>query len=223
MACTAEKVDQVPLEDFVPYVAMYCKGAPDDLIAHNVRLSAIEFCSRTLALERGIFIDAQAEVHDYCIQPDDDCVTVRSIVSVCFEGVEYSPLRSAPCVSCCKTPANGCGACGRSRSYWVDENRELLIWPAPHCDSDQGIEVRVKYIPGQDCCYLPRFLYNTFAEVIADGATYRLLMMRGAPWYDTGMATAFVKKHASGVGMAKTLAARRFNSAPVKLATRRWA
>jgi hypothetical protein len=223
MSCRAEEIDQVPLEDFIPYMASYLKGAPDDLMAHNVRVSAIEFVSKTLSLERTLYVDAQANVHDYCLDTDDACVNVRSVVSVRHGGRYMRQMAQAPCMQCCQQPLEPCGRCRVSGMFWLENNKDLLVWPAPHCDEEGGIKVRVKTIPGQDCCHLPKFLYDLWAEPIADGAIYRMLLMKGAAWHDSALAAVFIKKHASEVGTAKTLVARRFNSAPVKLMTKRWA
>jgi hypothetical protein len=224
MGCVADQIDQVPLDDFVPYCAAYLKGAPDDLIAHNVRLSAIQFVSTTMALERTLYVDAQANVHDYCLDTEDLCVNVRSVASVCMDNRYLQPLAYPPCDECRVSPVGSCtSGCRSYGRFWLQDNKDLLIWPAPHCDGDRAIRVRVKTIPGQDCCFLPRFLYDQFAEEISDGAIYRMLMMKGAAWHDSALAGVFLKKHASGVSHAKTLVARRFNTSPVKLAYRKWA
>lgn len=224
MGCTADGADQVPLDFFVPYVAAYVKGAPDDLIAHNVRLAAIDFFSRVQPIERTLAIDAQFNVHDYCLDPDDACITIRSVISVCYGGRTLRPMVEPPCDMCCGGGmVAGCGSCASFGDFHISENRDLLMFPAPAEDAEGAIKVRVRTIPGQDCCFLPKFAYDLWAEPISDGAIYRLLLMKGAPWADPALAGVFIKKHASGMGTAKTLVARRFNTGPSKLAFRRWA
>lgn len=236
MSCCSIPIQQVPLEDFVPYVAPFAKGAPDELIAHEVRVAAIELARATLCVERTLAVDLQAGVANYCLDSDDPCINIMAVRKVCIgqnephgTGVDFNngasedflpgmltkelrPLRERPCQTC-PWPMY---------AFWLDGLTDVYISPVPQCDYPAGMHVTVQVTPGQDCCFVPRIMYDQYAETIADGAIYRMLLMKGAPWYDLQTASIFIKKFADGKRHAKTMAMRGNITQGQKLRSRRW-
>ena len=181
MSCEC-KEGELGWDVFIPYIAQYVKGAPDGLMAHSARLAAIEFAREANIIERDIYIDAQAGVADYPLETDD-CYTVVSIKQVCVNGKPLNPVRDATCGGLCSL-----------RGYRFKAPRDLYIYPAPRQDGDGCIKVTAVVIPGQDACVVDPILYNEFAEMIGDGAVSRILMTKGASWYEPRTADTFLIK-----------------------------
>lgn len=200
-SCSSCEAGELGWDVFVPYIAPYVKGAPDVLMAHTARLAAIEFAREVGVVKRELVIDAQAGVGDYPLHTDD-CYTVASIKQVCCGG---RPLKAIRDRSCCV---------GGMRGYVFSAPRDLYVYPAPMEDASQAIEVTAVVIPGQDSCTVDPILYHEFAELIGDGAVSRLLLTKGASWYDPQVASLFLSKFLSAQRKAKLLLMKGRSSEP---------
>lgn len=189
-ACNDCDAGSIDWYSFIPYIAPYVKGAPDDLMAHMARLAAIEFARESGTITQELWIDAQAGVSDYPLKADD-CYTVTSIKAVCCGSIQLKPIRDASCNTKCL------------RGYRFDAPRDLYVYPPPQEDMCNAIKVSAVVIPGQDSCTVNPILYHEHAELIADGAVSRLLMTKGASWYDPQNAQAFTAKFLAAVRKAK--------------------
>lgn len=198
MTCTPCNMgEQVAWTEFVPYIALYVKGAPDATMIHAARLSAIELARTTKNLTREVVFDVQGNVPDYTIELPDD-YTVGAIKLVCCGG---RPVSVMPERGCCE------------RGYKFLPPSDIVISPVPQCDMPRFLYVTVHAVPGQDSCEIDRWYYEQFAELVADGAIYRLLLMKGASWYDAGLANTYRAKFYAGMKSLKTLRAKRNTTA----------
>lgn len=212
MSCaTYEPGECVELEEFLPYVLPQAPNAPAEMVAHYIRLAAIQLCRETGLLQRDVAMDVQAGVQDYCMEVDGCGETIISVREVCLNGMPLPALRSKPCAGAC--PGSG---------YFYTQPHELLIWPAPSCDAALGLTAVVNTIPGQDTCALPRVLYDNWAEVVGDGAASKLLLVKGADWYDTQAAGIYLKRYLNGKRDAKNSVARGNVRGATIMRTRRW-
>lgn len=201
MSCTDCQPGELGWDVFAPYIAPYVKGAPDALMAHTARLAAIEFARDTGVLTRELLLDAQCGVADYPLITDD-CYTVTAIKGVCCGGQKLGVIREAVCRPGCQ------------RGYRFVAPRDLYIYPAPSEDAAGAIVVTATVIPGQDSCVVDPLLYHEHAELIGDGAVSRLLMTRGASWYDPQHAATFLAKFLAAVRKAKLLQVKQRSSEP---------
>lgn len=201
MSCTPCQTGDLEWDAFIPYIAPYVKGAPDVLMAHNARLAAIEFARETGIVRRELVIDAQAGVADYPLELDD-CYTVVAIKAVCIDCKPVHALRDQSCSPRCL------------RGYKFSAPRDLYLFPAPQEDGCGNISVTAIVIPGQDSCTVDPVLYNEFAELIGDSAASRLLMMKGASWYDQQLATTMLSKAMAAQRKAKLSVAKGRSTEP---------
>lgn len=205
MSCESCPTGKVSWVEFIPYISLEVQGVPDEIAAHNIRLAAIEFASRTGAIRQTVCIDAQACVDNYCVE-FDDCYRVKALNRVCYGGRDYKAMRQwSHCPPAC--------------SYFYEHPCDLYISPAPSCDERDAIEVEVVLIPGQDSCFVDRKIYDEYAEVIAHGARQRLLMIPDTEWYDPRMAGYYSAQFRKGIAQAKQDVMRRNNFGPMKMTT----
>lgn len=190
----------VRIEDLTPYVAVRVDMVPSEVIGHALRLSAIEFASRTKAVKRTMFLDLQECVQHYALA-HTDCYSIMAIESVCMGA---TPLR-ATSVECCM--GGGCW-------YAYERPASLYIGLSPGCDQPRALEIRAVVIPGQDSCFLDEWVYQQHAEAIASGAVYRLLAMQDEEWFNPAMASLAAREFNAGVRRAITLDRSHNSTAP---------
>lgn len=211
MSCCKALQDAVPLEDFLPYILPQAPNAPPEMAAHYVRMAAIEFSRHTEAVTDEHCIDVQEGVADYCIDwPHCDLVPF-AVKKVCYKR-ELKALRDRPCA----------GQCLPSYTYFFDAPNDLLISPVPSCDEEKALCVELALHPSQDTCSLPRALYDQYAETLGDGAASKLLLVKGADWYDPQSAGIYLRRFKNAVSSARTLITRRGALGPVKMRARAW-
>lgn len=211
-ACPAGLRDTVSLDDFLPYIQPQAPNAPAEMAAHYVRLAAIQFCRETQLLKERLCVDLQEGVHDYCLELDGCDLNIVSLTNVCMRGRQGAALRSMPCGT---DNVSGC-------AYFYTHPHDLVVWPAPSSDEPGGLCADAVLAPGQDACELPRRLYDDFAEVIGDGAASKLLLIKGADWYDPQAAGIYLKRFMNGVRRAKVLASRGNVNQALMMRAPRW-
>ena len=169
MTCKCDHVDTVPLEAFREHVQLHCALCPTNVIDFYVRTAAIELARRSLNMQRDIWIDLQAGVHDYEICLDD--VNLHLIRQVCCGEEELHPVTK---LQCCP---------GSGNYYYYEKPNKLLLGRTPQEDCPEGLFVRAIVKPRQDACTLDECYYEDFAETIATGALSRIMIM-DKPWRD---------------------------------------
>src|SRR6516225_4403258 len=65
MACYIDPTSCISWDALFPYVLPYTLGVPDELMAHHIRLSCIEFCRRSGILHDENVFDLQTNVLEY--------------------------------------------------------------------------------------------------------------------------------------------------------------
>lgn len=216
--CCAD-ADMVPLADFVPFVSPSLTEAPDLLIQQFIRQTAISLCREVALLKDVITIDLQACVHDYPIVVDNACLIPREVGEVrvfCPRAGRWQPplsrLKSRPLAGQCN-PAG----------YWLKLPHEIYVVPHPQEDIPGGLAVELILQPGQDADSLPRSLYEEHAELLAEGALSRLLLLKTASWHDPSAAGIALKRYKGGVSTIRAEEQRGDTSVPLMAKAPRWA
>lgn len=207
MACSSCPTGKVSWGEFIPYVSLYAQGVPDEVAADAIRRATIEFANKVDAIQQTICIDAQECVDHYCIE-FDDCYTVKRVCSVCVYDRRYEARREWE-----HYPPD----C----SYYYEHPCDLYISPVANCDQKDGIEVEVTLIPGQDSCFVDRYIYAEYAEQIGYGALSRLLLIPDTNWYDPRSAGYYENRFRESIGSAKQEVSRGNNSEPMYARPRR--
>lgn len=186
-----DDVEREHFDEIIPYVAVNVIGVPAGVVGHAIRLSAIEFAQRTKAIKRTMYLSTQCGVRHYPLQVDD-CNAIIAIEDVSYCG---SCLRLSS-VSCCM-----------SGGFWYAFERpdDFYIGIEPDRDGQRDLEIRAVVMPGQDSCFLDKWVYDLHAETIAQGALYRILKMQAEEWFNPAMSSLAAREFNAGVTRALSL------------------
>jgi hypothetical protein len=165
-----------------PYVQPYVRGAPDEIVAHYIRLSTIEWCRRSGILRDIQTYNLQAYVEDYQLTTDCNYEIVRVFRVTVNKRWNYSSVN--------QKLTQGVGA----YVYYMSSPTMMHIRRPSQLDNPKGLEVETIVQPKQDSCVLENYLYEYWAEAIAAGAIERLLLLPQTNWYDPKLAAEFALK-----------------------------
>jgi hypothetical protein len=184
------------LSSFLPLVAPKAPGAPDPAIERAVRQAAIEFCSRTLALQRTLAtIQTVADQQDYTASYSGE--VVHRLLSVRLEGDPLELLKLEQ-LDPEALPVEGETPTGAL----LIAPTTLRLHPTPTL-ADEDIVVRAAMRPSQAATTIDDGLYERYAECLADGALSRLLLDQKSAYYDPNGAGAARARFDDSVGQAK--------------------
>ena len=208
---TKDKYGKIEYSNFLPYVLPYINDCPPQIAEHNIRLSCIEFLNHTRLVKVTSYIDTQENVGEYFIGEDIDldCYCISSIGRVCLGGRELQRLDQD---KCCPTD------CG----YIFNMPCDVFITPPPSEDMKKSLSVELFLQPTQDGCSVDRWIYEKYAETIAQGALYRIYNLTRQPWYDPSQAGLHARFYAEGMEKARCDRVSGFSSGVTKVKTRRW-
>lgn len=213
MSCLCcDDADMAPLSDFVPFVSPSLTDAPDTLIQQFVRQAAIAFSRELSILKDTVTVDLQANVHDYTFDVGNPCLFARSAGEVRICGGRPLPrLRTRP------NPGE-CDPAG----FWLNLPNEVYVIPHPRADVRDGLSIELILQPAQDASSLPRAFYDEFAELLADGALSRLLLLKDADWFDPRSAGIALKRYQKAVGSVRLMLQRGDDDRPLMAKAPRW-
>jgi hypothetical protein len=206
MACNTPSFNPVPWDEMLPMVQISAHSAPLNVVEHCLRQAANEFLSKTLALEVDVYVDLQAGVQDYSVQPPDG-YRIQQIRQVLVDGVNMGGLSSPP--------GGHAGSTNHThmpcRSFWFVPPTSILVAFEGTCDSPGGMLVRAAIAPTQDSCFIDRDIYERYGEVISEGALSRILIMPNTAWYNPPSAGIMLRRFQFGVNRAKNDKGREFS------------
>jgi hypothetical protein len=213
------KSEFVPVDDFLDYVSAGVPHIDAQLVAHNIRVAAIEFARSTRYMVQRVHIDAQAGVPDYHIELPDE-YRIYSIAAVDYDGMVLQPDQLSP--SGYRGSGIGMSATyprqrGYNHTFGYSTQTGLMINPPPTQDGERCIGVNAIVIPTQDSCYLPRDLYDKFADIIGAGALAALMRNSQAKWYDLRNAGIYRRQFEQGIRRARDLAMTGGIAQPIKM------
>lgn len=187
------------LSSFLPLVAPRAPGAPDPAVERAVRQAAIEFCSRTLVLERTLAaIQTVADQQDYTASYSGE--VVHRLLAVRLDDAELALLSQAQTDAMPVVPDGG-----TPEAALLVGPTTLRLYPAPTVD-DMDIVARCAMRPSQAATTLDDGLYERYAECIANGALARLLQDAKSAYYDPAGAGAARAAFEGAVASAKSAA-----------------
>jgi hypothetical protein len=167
--------------DLVPFVLPEVPGCPDALIKQNIVLSAIEFCTETLAWQEIqdslIMIDGQPEL-DVEVPTDARIVVIKDIWA---SSRKLSPVTMNQLFE--KIP-NWQDATGSEPSYYNASTdwRTIRVFPMPMGANRAKLRMRAAYAPTLTATTLPDEITTKYLDGIVGGAKARLMAMHGKTW-----------------------------------------
>lgn len=176
-------MSKTPLEDFYPYVLPFAQSAPDSVIDQYLVMAATEFCERTRSWR---------VVQDIDIVGDEDEVVFVPAESSLYEienawflptgSNQWSrPLSRVPftTIDPTKLPGSGLIDIGDMPEVISQVNDGSVIVAPPAAGT---LKVSAFLTPSKQAKNLPRYLFDSFAQTIADGALAQMLIIPGQPY-----------------------------------------
>lgn len=193
MHMRCDPVPQVHMDQFIPDTRVKVGHVPEDVVGHFVRQTIIDFAHRTGILRRHAWLDAAPDVFSYSLR-FGDCYQLGAITRVEAGPVCLTAINNVPCGD----------RCARGKWFHFDMPDTLYIgWPPLAADSPTAwIEVDASVIPGQDSCQVDRIVFDRYAEVIANGAASRILVMQDEEWSNGNLALHHERRYLEGVARA---------------------
>lgn len=179
-------------EDFFPYVLPDVVGAPEPIVVHHIRNACIEFCSKTSILTRDHdpITVIQGQV-DYDLEPPSGYLVVR-VQKAWLDNMPLDPVapdfvREAAVYNRLYESYNA-GSVSTPRGFLQKDERSLSLWPRPDRKYKNGLTMRVALKPTRSSTQIEDVILEDYAEAIAQGALYRLMVSPGKAYSNAEMA-----------------------------------
>lgn len=193
-------------EDFFPNILPEVPGVAEMVAANAVRNAVIEFCEKSLILTRDHDpITLKAGVVDYDLEPPKGYIVVK-VMKAWLENNELIPLapdfvREASVYNrlFSSYEANS----DRPRAYLQKDERSISVWGVPDQDYTNGLTLRVALKPSRASESVDSVILEDYAEIIASGALYRLMMSAGKPYTNVELAGVHKGLFQQGINVAR--------------------
>jgi hypothetical protein len=181
--------------DFVPLVSPEAAGCADIVIENAVRRAAIEFCEKTLCLQRTLSgvttVVGQAE---YAFTQANEVIERLLAVKVNAEPVN---LMAPHHTDWERTPVNGA-----AQSASLSGVLSIRLYPAPSI-AGYAIQARAAMRPSRAAASLDDAVFERFADAIADGAVYRICATPNRAYTDPNKAAEAAMRFQQAIDSAR--------------------
>lgn len=199
----------VSYEDFFPNILPEVPGAAEMLVANAVRNAVIEFCEKSLVLQRDHDpVTLKTGVVDYDLEPPKGYIVVK-VMKAWLENTPLDPIapdfvREAAVYN--RLFSSYQSANSTPRAYLQKDERSVSVWNPPEKDYPNGLTMRVALKPARASDSVENVILEDYAEVIASGALYRLMMSAGKPYTNAEMAAVHKGLFEQGINVARSRA-----------------
>lgn len=190
------------LSDFYPYVMPSVQGCPTPLVINAVRCAVNDFCERTM-MWRYKFeaADLIAGQRDYSfVTPVGS--SIAKPVYVAVNGFQLQPTNTDDLDAL--TMGWRDAESSQPAMYYMDYNSTLVILPTPTISAVGGLDLEVALKIDITADYVPDWMFQNWAEIIAHGALMRLHAMPGKAWADTQTVQYHRSKFREGITHARS-------------------
>jgi hypothetical protein len=169
------------LDDFLPYVLLDCPGVSDDAALSAVSSAAIEFCEKSLVLQRDHDpVNVVAGRSDYDLDSPISGCLVCKVMKAWFDNRVLVPTgpddMDDPTIY---NPAISGGSGSTPTHYIQKEERVISLWRPPQHDGAQLLTLRVALKPSRAAISVDDVLFEDWADVISSGAKASLQIVPG--------------------------------------------
>lgn len=193
-------------EDFFPNILPEVPGVAEMVAENAVRNAVIEFCEKSLILQRDHDpVSIKAGVVDYDLEPPKGYIVVK-VMKAWLENSELGPLapdfvREATVYN--RLFSSYQEAPGTPRAYLQKDERSVTVWQVPEKDYPNGLTMRVALKPARASTTVESVILEDYAETIASGALYRLMMSAGKPYTNAELAAVHKNLFQQGINVAR--------------------
>ena len=174
--------DMKTLQDFLPFVLPLLPSAPEPVVIIALRNAAIRFCERSRAWRHVVEIETDGNEYETITIPDQS--SLFEIEEAWFKTtdgnwrgplkrIQFSKINADDLPSVGDTPTGSPPECISQQSH-----DKLVVYPI----AAGTLRVSAFVTPSQSAVLVPDFLYDRYAQVIADGALAHLLMIPEQPY-----------------------------------------
>ena len=210
------------LTSFYPYIVPHVSGCPEITIDTNLMSSIIEFSERTLILERDHDpVTIVKNISDYDFEPPIANHLVIKIINAWCQGSALEPI--APDVIQDPTIYNRFAnkdntfTTGKPKNIFQKDERTFTLSPVPDETVAQSLTMRVALKPSRSATSVEDVFYEDYAEIIADGALSKLMMIPNNKFTNPQMAGVHLQRFVQGINKTKQLATKGFVRSNVKI------
>lgn len=196
-------------EDFFPNILPEVPGAAEMVVANAVKNAVIEFCEKSLILQRDHDpITLLEGIVDYDLEPPAGYLVIK-VMKAWLENNELSPLapdfvREAAVYN--RLFSSYQKANSTPRAYLQKDERTISVWSPPEKKYPNGLTLRVALKPTRASTEVEDVILEDYAEVIASGALSRLMMSAGKPYNNLDMAAVHKGLFQQGINVARSRA-----------------
>lgn len=196
-------------EDFFSNILPEAPGAAEMIVANAVRNACIEFCEKSLILQRDHDpVTLKSGVVDYDLEPPKGYIVVK-VMKAWLEDQQLDPL--APDVVREASVYNRLFSSYQDKSstprfYLQKDERSISVWNPPDKDYANGLTMRVALKPTRASESIESVILEDYAETIASGALSRLMMSVGKPYTNVEMAAVHKGLFQQGINVARSRA-----------------
>jgi hypothetical protein len=196
-------------EDFFPNVLPEVPAAAEVIVANAVRNAVIEFCEKSLILQRDHDPVTLIEgIVDYDLEPPAGYLVVK-VMKAWLENNQLDPL--APDFVRDASVYNRLFSSYQSvnntpSKYLQKDERTISVWNPPDKKYPNGLTMRVALKPTRASSEVEDVVFEDYAEVIASGALSRLMMSAGKPYTNVEMAAVHKGLFQQGINLARSRA-----------------
>ena len=182
--------------DIYPLVADQAYLAPKGMVSSHAKRAVTVFLQRTgLWREALDAFDLVVGTEEYTLTPPADA-QITGLVSVKCGGRELNVF------------SGGSWPYGSQKTGWpcfwkFEGTTTLLLYPIPHQNLIEGMDVVARCVPSREATSFPDWLMDEWSEVLADGVLSTLLMGKEKPWADTALALHYAREFKKGMARAR--------------------
>lgn len=166
------------LNDVLPSLA----ADPSEPVAeYAIKRACIEFCGGSWVWQfLPDAIDVEAGEAFYDLEPE----TGADVAAVMDVQHNVVPLQ-AKSVAWLDTQLPGWRSTPAAPKYYTQvDDEQVILAPVPDTNIAAGLTMTLALQPSQSAVGLPKWIYNQYLYVLADGALARLMLMPNKPWTD---------------------------------------
>lgn len=193
-------------EQFFPNILPEAPGVAETIAENAVRNTVIEFCEKSLILQRDHDPITLVEgVVDYDLEPPTGYLCVK-VMKAWLENNPLDPLapdfvREAAVYN--RLFSSYQKSNSTPRAYLQKDERTISVWNPPEKRYPNGLTLRVALKPTRAASSVEDVILEDYAEVIASGALSRLMMSVGKPYTNVEMAAVHKSLFQQGINLAR--------------------
>lgn len=193
-------------ENFFPNILPEVPGVAEMVAENAVRNAVIEFCEKSLILQRDHDpITVVQNIVDYDLEPPTGYIVVK-VMKAWLENAELTPLapdfvREAAVYN--RLFSSYEANTDRPRAFLQKDERTVSLWGVPDKNYRSGLTMRVALKPTRAATTVEDVILEDYAETIASGALYRLMMSAGKPYTNTELAAVHKGLFQQGINVAR--------------------